>query len=104
MRNPFRTEAEAFSFDILDATKVIPEELAPVRIIGALDTPVPYSPPLEHAFLPGEAEVEAAGRWLREQSQADGRPQIGPGPAQSRSVGSCSLHAPHLSARLHPRP
>ncbi|HSN68909.1 MAG TPA: thiamine pyrophosphate-dependent enzyme, partial [Thermoanaerobaculia bacterium] len=28
---------------------------APVRIIGALDTPVPYSPPLEDRFLPSEA-------------------------------------------------
>src|SRR5262249_54536789 len=25
---------------------------APVRVIGALDTPVPYSPPLEAAVLP----------------------------------------------------
>jgi 2-oxoisovalerate dehydrogenase E1 component beta subunit len=37
---------------------------APVRIIGALDTPVPYSPPLEHAFLPAEAEIEHAARLL----------------------------------------
>ena len=37
---------------------------APVRVIGALDTPVPYSPPLEEAFLPGEAEIEAAARVL----------------------------------------
>ena len=37
---------------------------APVRIIGALDTPVPYSPPLEAAFLPGEAEIERAARLL----------------------------------------
>jgi 2-oxoisovalerate dehydrogenase E1 component len=37
---------------------------APVRIVGALDTPVPYSPPLEAAFLPGEAEVEKAARLL----------------------------------------
>jgi 2-oxoisovalerate dehydrogenase E1 component len=37
---------------------------APVRIIGALDTPVPYSPPLEHAFLPSEADVERAARLL----------------------------------------
>lgn len=37
---------------------------APVRIIGALDTPVPYSPPLEDVFLPTEAEVEQAARWL----------------------------------------
>ena len=37
---------------------------APVRIIGALDTPVPYSPPLEDAYLPSEDEVEQAARRL----------------------------------------
>ena len=37
---------------------------APVRILGALDTPVPYSPPLEEFFLPSEAEVERAARLL----------------------------------------
>ncbi len=37
---------------------------APVRIIGALDTPVPYSPPLEDRFLPSEAEIELAARRL----------------------------------------
>jgi pyruvate/2-oxoglutarate/acetoin dehydrogenase E1 component len=33
---------------------------APVRILGSLDTPVPYSPPLEEAFLPSEEEVDRA--------------------------------------------
>jgi 2-oxoisovalerate dehydrogenase E1 component beta subunit len=37
---------------------------APVRIIGALDTPVPYSPSLEEVFLPSEAEIERAVRLL----------------------------------------
>ena len=37
---------------------------APVRIIGALDTPVPYSPPLEAFFLPSEDEIERAARLL----------------------------------------
>ena len=37
---------------------------APVRIVGALDTPVPYSPPLEEFFLPNEARVERAARLL----------------------------------------
>src|SRR4051812_16051420 len=37
---------------------------APVRVLGALDTPVPYSPPLEERFLPGDAEIERAARLL----------------------------------------
>ena len=37
---------------------------APVRVVGALDTPVPYSPPLEACFLPGEADIERAARLL----------------------------------------
>ena len=37
---------------------------APIRIIGSLDTPVPYSPPLEEEFLPSEDEIEAAAREL----------------------------------------
>ena len=43
------------AFDYLDA---------PVRIIGALDTPVPYSPPLEEEFLPSEEHIERAARLL----------------------------------------
>ena len=37
---------------------------APIRIVAALDTPVPYSPPLEQAFLPSEAEIETAAKQL----------------------------------------
>lgn len=37
---------------------------APVRIVGALDAPVPYAPSLEDAFLPGDAGVERAARLL----------------------------------------
>ena len=37
---------------------------APVRILGALDTPVPYSPPLEEFYLPSDAEIERAARLL----------------------------------------
>jgi len=37
---------------------------APVRILGALDAPVPYSPPLEEYFLVSEEETLNAARWL----------------------------------------
>jgi 2-oxoisovalerate dehydrogenase E1 component len=43
------------AFDYLDA---------PVRVIGALDTPVPYSPPLEEEFLASEEEILEAAREL----------------------------------------
>jgi 2-oxoisovalerate dehydrogenase E1 component len=37
---------------------------APVRIVGALDTPVPYSPPLEAFYLPSDEQIERAARLL----------------------------------------
>jgi len=36
----------------------------PVRIVGALDAPVPYSPPLEDRFLAGVDDIERAARLL----------------------------------------
>ena len=43
------------AFDCLDA---------PVVRIAAADTPVPYSPPLEDAFLPNADKVVQKARWL----------------------------------------
>ena len=37
---------------------------APLVRVTAPDTPVPYSPPLEHDFLPGVDDVVGAGRQL----------------------------------------
>ena len=37
---------------------------APIRIVGALDTPVPYSPPLEAFYLPSQTAIERAARLL----------------------------------------
>ena len=37
---------------------------APIRILGALDTPVPYSPPLEEVYLVSEQEIVTAARNL----------------------------------------
>jgi 2-oxoisovalerate dehydrogenase E1 component beta subunit len=43
------------AFDALDG---------PVVRIAAADTPVPYSPPLEEAFLPNVPRVVEKARWL----------------------------------------
>jgi 2-oxoisovalerate dehydrogenase E1 component len=37
---------------------------APIRILASLDTPVPYSPPLEAVFLPSDDEIERNARQL----------------------------------------
>ena len=36
----------------------------PIVRVTAPDTPVPYSPPLEEAFLPNVAKVVEKARWL----------------------------------------
>lgn len=41
---------------------------APPARVAAPDTPIPYAPPLEYAFLPKAADVAAAARRLVEQS------------------------------------
>jgi 2-oxoisovalerate dehydrogenase E1 component beta subunit len=38
---------------------------APIVRVTAPDTPVPYSPPLEEAFLPNAAKVIEKARWLK---------------------------------------
>jgi 2-oxoisovalerate dehydrogenase E1 component beta subunit len=38
---------------------------APIVRVTAPDTPVPYSPPLEEAFLPNAAKVVEKARWLQ---------------------------------------
>ena len=48
-------QVQAAAFDELDA---------PIGRVGAPFTPVPFSPPLEDAYLPGRAEVVAAVRAL----------------------------------------
>ena len=37
---------------------------APVRRLGGLDTPIPFSPPLEEAYRPNAAKIAAAARAL----------------------------------------
>jgi pyruvate/2-oxoglutarate/acetoin dehydrogenase E1 component len=48
-------QVQAAAFDELDA---------PIERVGAPFAPVPFSPPLEDAYLPGRAEVAAAARTL----------------------------------------
>jgi 2-oxoisovalerate dehydrogenase E1 component beta subunit len=39
---------------------------APVKRIGSLDVPIPFSPTLEDAVLPSAAKIETGARWLLE--------------------------------------
>ena len=48
-------QVQAAAFDELDA---------PVVRVGAPFAPIPFSPPLEDAYLPGRADVAAAVRSL----------------------------------------
>ena len=50
---------------VLETVKKVFEDLdAPILRVTAPDTPVPYSPPLEEAFLPNTARVLSACRDL----------------------------------------
>ena len=49
-------QVQAAAFDELDA---------PIARVGAPFAPVPFSPPLEDAYLPGRAEVRRRVRTLR---------------------------------------
>ena len=46
---------QAAAFDDLDA---------PIERVGAPFTPVPFSPPLEDAYVPGAEEIAAAAKTL----------------------------------------
>ena len=46
------------------AEKALYELDSPILRVAAPDMPSPYSPPLEKAYLPGPADVEAAVRRL----------------------------------------
>jgi acetoin:2,6-dichlorophenolindophenol oxidoreductase subunit beta len=46
-------QVQAAAFDELDA---------PIERVGAPFAPIPFSPPLEDAYLPGRADVTAAVR------------------------------------------
>ena len=53
-----------------EITAIINEECfdeldGPIVRIAALDTPVPFSPPLEEYFLPKVADVVEKARWLQ---------------------------------------
>ena len=71
---------------------------APIRILGALDTPVPYSPPLEEFFLPGEAEIERAARLLvkayRERIRDPGIRRTPPSDLRVSSLSESDRRAP----------
>jgi len=56
-------QVQAAAFDDLDA---------PIERVGAPFAPVPFSPPLEDAYLPGRADVAAAVRSAMGRQPADG--------------------------------
>ena len=86
---------------------------APIRIIGALDTPVPYSPPLEEFYLRGEAEIDARRALARRVLTSPGpeaslvlfeflRPR--PSPERRSARVSQRRHVDHMAEAHSPPP
>lgn len=59
-----RTGGAGGEFAALIADKAFDYLDAPVRRVASIDTPVPYSPPLEHFFLPSRDKVVEAAKEL----------------------------------------
>jgi 2-oxoisovalerate dehydrogenase E1 component beta subunit len=59
-----RTGGIAGEIAALVAEELLAELDGPIRRVTGLDTPVPFSPPLEEYFLPSAAKIAAAAREL----------------------------------------
>jgi len=59
-----RTGGIAGEIAALVSESIFDELDGPIRRVTGLDTPVPFSPPLEEYFLPNATRVAAAAREL----------------------------------------